>query len=48
MQNKKKYLPLILGVAIATGIFIGGKLNFSDSPDRLFTSNIKKINSIGL
>ena len=42
MQNKKKYLPLILGVAIATGIFIGGKLNFSDSPDRLFTSNSKK------
>ena len=35
-------LPLLLGLAIAAGIFIGGKLNFSDSPDRLFTSNSKK------
>ena len=42
MKLKKKYLPLILGVAIAAGIFIGGKLNFTDSPDRLFTSNSKK------
>jgi len=42
MNLGKKYLPLILGVAIAAGIFIGGKLNFSDSPDRLFTSNNKK------
>lgn len=42
MQTQKKYLPLILGVAIAAGIFIGGKLNFSDSPDRLFTTNSKK------
>ncbi|GGD20251.1 S41 family peptidase [Hyunsoonleella pacifica] len=42
MQFDKKYLPLILGVAIAAGIFIGGKLNFSDAPDRLFTANSKK------
>jgi carboxyl-terminal processing protease len=42
MKSGKKYLPLILGVAIAAGIFIGGKLNFSDSPDRLFSSNNKK------
>ncbi|MCF7567383.1 S41 family peptidase [Sabulilitoribacter arenilitoris] len=42
MSNQKKYLPLILGVAIAAGIFIGGKLNFSDSPDRLFSTNSKK------
>ncbi len=42
MSNNKKYLPLILGVAIAAGIFIGGKLNFSDSPDRLFSTNSKK------
>ncbi|WP_452226581.1 S41 family peptidase [Lacinutrix cladophorae] len=42
MNNTKKYLPLILGVAIAIGIFIGGKLNFTDSSDRLFTSNSKK------
>ncbi|HMC00138.1 MAG TPA: S41 family peptidase [Flavobacteriaceae bacterium] len=38
----KKFLPVILGVAIAAGIFIGGKLNFTDTPDRLFSSNSKK------
>ncbi|WP_034042713.1 S41 family peptidase [Wocania ichthyoenteri] len=42
MGYQKKYLPLVLGVAIAAGIFIGGKLNFSDSPDRLFSTNSKK------
>jgi len=42
MKTSKKYLPLFLGVAIAIGIFIGGKLNFTDSSDRLFTSNSKK------
>ena len=39
---KKKFIPLLLGIAIAGGILIGGKLNFTDSPDRLFTSNSKK------
>ncbi|RED50676.1 S41 family peptidase [Seonamhaeicola aphaedonensis] len=42
MSYQKKYLPLVLGIAIAAGIFIGGKLNFSDAPDRLFTTNSKK------
>jgi carboxyl-terminal processing protease len=42
MQIQKKYLPLILGVGIAAGIFIGGKLNFMDSSDRLFSKNSKK------
>ena len=42
MQLKKKYLPLIIGVAIAAGIYIGGKLNFADSTDKLFTKNSKK------
>ena len=42
MSYQKKYLPLVLGVAIAAGIFIGGKLSFSDSPDRLFSTNSKK------
>lgn len=42
MNIEKKYLPLLLGIAIAIGIFIGGKLNFTDSPDRLFTTNNKK------
>jgi carboxyl-terminal processing protease len=42
MKLKKKYLPLIIGVAIAAGIYIGGKLNFSDTSDKLFTKNSKK------
>ena len=42
MKFKKKYIPLIIGFAIAMGVFIGGKLNFSDTSDRLFTSNSKK------
>lgn len=42
MTYQKKYMPLILGVAIATGIFIGGRLNFSGSPERLFSKNSKK------
>ncbi|WP_419214245.1 S41 family peptidase [Maribacter sp. X9] len=42
---KKKYsflLPLIIATAIAVGFFIGGKLNFNDTPERLFTTNSKK------
>ncbi|WP_047548535.1 S41 family peptidase [Psychroserpens sp. Hel_I_66] len=42
MTFNKKYIPLIIGVAIAIGIFIGGNLNFTDTSDRLFTSNSKK------
>lgn len=42
MNIEKKYLPLLFGIAIAIGIFIGGKLNFTDSPDRLFSTNSKK------
>ena len=42
MQNQKKYLPLILGIAIAAGIFIGSRLNFADSSDKLFSKNSKK------
>ena len=42
MSNTKKYLPLIIGVAIAIGVLIGGKLNFSDTSDKLFTTNSKK------
>lgn len=42
MPYKKKYLPLIIGAAIAVGIFIGGKLNFSDGTNALFSKNSKK------
>lgn len=42
MKIDKKYLPLITGIAVAVGILIGGKLDFTDAPDRLFTTNSKK------
>ncbi|GAA0735849.1 MULTISPECIES: S41 family peptidase [Flavobacteriaceae] len=42
MSFQKKYIPFIIGVAVAAGVFIGGKLNFTDTSDRLFTSNSKK------
>lgn len=42
MNVEKKYIPLIVGVAVALGVFIGGKLNFIDNSDRLFSSNSKK------
>jgi len=42
MKNYNKYIPLFIGVAIAIGIFVGGKLNFSDSSNRIFATNSKK------
>lgn len=42
MPYKKKYVPLIIGVAMAAGILIGGNLNFSDSSNSLFSKNSKK------
>lgn len=41
----KKYyyiLPTIIALALAVGIFVGGKLHFNDSPEKLFTTNSKK------
>ncbi len=41
----KKYfyiLPTIIAIALALGIFVGGKLHFNDSPEKLFTTNSKK------
>ena len=42
MATKNKYIPLIIGVAIAAGVIIGGKLNFADTSDNLFSTNSKK------
>ncbi len=42
MNTKGKYIPLLLGIAIAIGVLIGGKLNFTDNSDNLFTTNSKK------
>lgn len=42
MPVQKKYIPLLLGVAVAFGIFLGAKLNFTTVSDTLFSSNSKK------
>lgn len=42
MENFKKYLPLWLGVAVAAGVFVGSKLNFSDTTEKIFATNSKK------
>ena len=43
MKRKYSYIwPTIIAAALAIGIFIGGKLHFSDSPEKLFTTNSKK------
>tara|TARA_R110000850_G_scaffold277058_1_gene421887 strand:+ start:120066 stop:121652 length:1587 start_codon:yes stop_codon:yes gene_type:complete len=42
MRKSFKYLPLLLGTAIAVGIFIGSKLNFGDTTERIFATNSKK------
>ena len=40
MIKKKSYiLPTIIAAALAIGVFVGGKLDFSDSPEKLFTTN---------
>jgi carboxyl-terminal processing protease len=42
---KKKYtylLPTLIAAALALGIFVGGKLHFNDTPERLFSTNSKK------
>jgi len=40
-QNDKIYIPLLLGLACALGIFLGARLDFTSSPD-LFSSNRPK------
>ena len=43
MKGKNAYLlPALLGLVLAAGVFIGGKLSFNDSPEKLFTTNSKK------
>ncbi|WP_430907277.1 S41 family peptidase [Maribacter sp. 2-571] len=34
--------PTVIAAALGLGIFLGGKLNFNDSPEKLFTTNSKK------
>src|SRR5690606_40920583 len=43
MKKIQGYLwPTLLALAVAIGVYIGGKLHFSDAPDQLFTANSKK------
>ncbi len=42
MGFQKKYIPLLLGVAVAAGVYIGSKLNFNDKSDKIFATNSKK------
>lgn len=46
MKNdlKKSYYigPAVVAFALALGIFVGGKLHFNDTPEKLFTTNSKK------
>ena len=41
---KKHYYiwPTIIALALSLGIFVGGKLHFNDTPEKLFTTNSKK------
>ena len=42
MKFKKTYVPLVVGVAVAAGVFIGSKLNFNDTTEKIFATNSKK------
>ena len=42
MEKRKNTIPPLIGRAIAGGVMTGGKLNFTDPPARLFTTNSKK------
>ncbi|TAI47401.1 S41 family peptidase [Flagellimonas allohymeniacidonis] len=43
MEKRNSYIgPTLLALAVAVGIFIGGKLHFNDTPEKLFTTNSKK------
>ncbi|WP_299533972.1 S41 family peptidase [Ulvibacterium sp.] len=43
MSRKYSYIwPTIIAASLALGIFVGGKLHFNDTPEKLFTTNSKK------
>ena len=42
MKLRKKYIPLLLGLAAGLGILLGGRLNFSNRSMQLFSANKKK------
>ncbi|MEM7379748.1 MAG: S41 family peptidase [Bacteroidota bacterium] len=42
MKRSYYIWPTVIALALAVGIFVGGKLHFNDSPEKLFTTNSKK------
>jgi len=42
MKFSTTYVPLLLGVAVAAGVLLGSRLNFSNKSVKLFSSNKKK------
>src|SRR5690554_2012809 len=42
MEKRKILLPLWIGLALAGGVFIGSKLNFGDTAEKIFATNSKK------
>lgn len=42
MKKRIIYVPLWIGAALALGIFIGSKLNFNDTTEKIFATNSKK------
>jgi carboxyl-terminal processing protease len=43
MKKKQSFMwPTLLAGTLALGVFIGGKLHFNDTPEKLFTTNSKK------
>lgn len=43
MEKKNSYLwPTLFALAVSIGVFIGGKLHFNDTPEKLFSTNSKK------
>lgn len=42
MKRSYYILPTVIALALALGIFVGGKLHFNDTPEKLFTTNSKK------
>ena len=42
MEKRNIYLPLWIGLALAIGVFLGSKLNFSDTTEKIFATNSKK------
>lgn len=41
-MNKRASIPFFIGIALAVGVLLGSKLNFSDGGERIFATNSKK------